>query len=349
MIKRIMIVVLAVIVGLPLLVVALGTYLSTPGYRGAVSSHFDGKRFINPQGIQPKGTGDLMKWIFNRDRGKWKEGDQAGYGKRPVGSERDGIRITFINHSTFLIQVDGMNILTDPIWSQRTSPFTWAGPKRKRNPGIRFEDLPRIDAVLISHNHYDHLDIATLRTIFGSFHSKVFTPLGIKEYLDSESISGATDMDWWDNAPLSDSVTIHAVPAQHFSGRGLMDRDKTLWCGYVITTSRGNIYFGGDTGYNDSTFKEIGTKFGSIQVALIPIGAYKPMWFMSPIHVSPEEAVKIHFDIHSKTSIGIHFGTFQMADDGLEDPANDLRLAREKYKVPSDRFIVLKEGEPYIE
>jgi L-ascorbate metabolism protein UlaG (beta-lactamase superfamily) len=349
MIKRIMLIVLALVVGIPLLFVAVGAFISAPGYKGATSDHFDGKKFINPEGVKAKGTWEALKWMMNRERGVWKENKTESYGKRPVGREKDGIRITFINHSTFLIQVDGLNILTDPIWGPRTSPFTWAGPKRMRNPGIKFEDLPRIDAVLISHNHYDHLDLATMRTVFGAFHPEIFTPLGIKEYLDSESISGATDLDWWDKVKISDSVTIHAVPAQHFSGRGLMDRDETLWCGYVIETSKGNIYFGGDTGYNDKTFKEIGDRFGSMQISLIPIGAYKPISFMGPIHVSPEEAVKIHQDVKSKTSIGIHFGTFPMADDGQEDPINDLRIARGKYNVADDRFIVIREGEPYIE
>jgi L-ascorbate metabolism protein UlaG (beta-lactamase superfamily) len=349
MTKRIMIIVLILIIGIPLLFVAAGVFISAPRYKGAASDHFNGNTFTNPEGVKAKGTWEALKWMTNRERGEWKENKNDDYANRPINREKDGIRITFVNHSTFLIQVDGLNILTDPIWSKRTSPFTWAGPKRMRTPGIKFEDLPKIDAVIISHNHYDHLDLATMRTVFGAFHPKIFTPLGVKEYLDSESITGVTDMDWWDEVKISDSITIHAVPAQHFSGRGLLDRDKTLWCGYVIATSKGNIYFGGDTGYNDKTFKQIGETFGTMQVSLIPIGAYKPIWFMGPIHVSPEQAVKIHLDVKSTTSIGMHYGTFPMADEGMEEPVNDLRIARDKYNVAADRFIVLKEGEPYVE
>jgi L-ascorbate metabolism protein UlaG (beta-lactamase superfamily) len=349
MIKRIMIIVLILILGFVLLFVGVGFFLTAPSYKGPTSDHFDGKKFINPKGVKAEGMGAVIKWMMNRERGPWKEDTSTNYGKRPIAVEKDGIRITFVNHSTFLIQVDGLNILTDPIWSTRTSPFSWAGPTRMRKPGIKFEDLPRIDAVLISHNHYDHLDLPTMRTVFGSFHPKVFTPLGVKQFLDGEGIGGAVDMDWWNEQRLSESVNIHCVPAQHFSGRGMMDRDETLWCGYVIETSKGKIYFGGDTGYNDETFKQIGERFSSMQISLIPIGAYKPTWFMGPIHVSPEEAVKIHNDVRSKTSIGMHYGTFPLADDGLEDPISDLKIARDKYNIASDRFIVLKEGEPYIE
>jgi L-ascorbate metabolism protein UlaG (beta-lactamase superfamily) len=202
--------------------------------------------------------------------------------------------------------------------------------------------------VLLSHNHYDHLDIATMRMVFGAHHPKIVTPLGVKTFLDTESIAGATDMDWWDELELSESIKVTAVPAQHFSGRGMLDRDSTLWCGYVLETSKGKIYFAGDTGYNDHTFKEIGKKMGTMKVSLLPIGAYKPEWFMSPIHVSPEQAVKIHLDVKSTLSIGTHFGTFSLADEGAEDPVNDLKIALAKYNVNEEQFIALKEGDVKI-
>lgn len=336
------------VVIVPILFVAVGVYLSAPVYKGQVSAHFNGKTFINPEGVKAKGLGDVLKWMINRKRGEWKEDKTESYGKRPIEREKTGIRVTFINHSTFLIQVDGLNILTDPIWSHRTSPFSWAGPRRMRLPGIKFEDIPRIHAVILSHNHYDHLDIPTMRTIFGAHHPQIITPLGVKQYLDGEGISGASDLDWWQERKLSDTVTIQAVPAQHFSGRGMLDRDATLWCGYLLKTSRGNIYFAGDTGYNNNTFKEIGERAGKIKVALIPIGAYKPAWFMSPIHVSPEEAVKIHMDVKAMKSIGMHFGTFPLADEGYEDPVRDLKLALTKYNLSEESFVALKEGEVSI-
>jgi L-ascorbate metabolism protein UlaG (beta-lactamase superfamily) len=326
----------------------IGYNVSAPKYNGPLSDHFDGKKFINPGGVQAKGLKEVLQWMLNRKRGTWNETKNQTYGKRPLEREKETIRITFVNHSTFLIQVDGLNILTDPVWSTRTSPFSWVGPKRMKLPGIKFEDIPRIDVVLLSHNHYDHLDLATMRMVFGAHHPKIVTPLGVKAFLDAKSIAGATDVDWWDELELSNSIKVTAVPAQHFSGRGMQDRDATLWCGYVLKTSKGNIYFAGDTGYNDNTFKEIRKKMGTMKVSLLPIGAYKPEWFMSPIHVSPEQAVKIHLDVKSSLSIGTHFGTFPLADEGAEDPVKDLKTALMKYNVNEEQFIALKEGDVKI-
>jgi L-ascorbate metabolism protein UlaG (beta-lactamase superfamily) len=336
---------LFIIILIPVIIIAAGAYFSAPVYKGPVSDHFDGKKFINPGGIPMKGLPDVLKWMMERKKGEWKEDKTEAYGNRPLQWEKESIRITFVNHSTFLIQVDGMNILTDPVWSTRTSPFSWAGPKRMRLPGIKLEDLPRIHTVLLSHNHYDHLDLPTMRTVFGAHHPKIVTPLGVKAFLDSESISGSTELDWWDEIKLNDSISVLCVPAQHFSARGMFDRNATLWCGYVLKTSKGNIYFAGDTGYNDKTFKEIGEKAGAMKVSLLPIGAYKPEWFMSPVHVSPEGAVKIHLDVKSGTSIGTHFGTFSLGDEGREDPANDLKAALSKYNLNENQFVTLKEGE----
>jgi L-ascorbate metabolism protein UlaG (beta-lactamase superfamily) len=343
-----MVILLFVVILIPVIFISVGYLLSAPKYSGPVSDHFDGNKFINPAGVQAKGLKEVLQWMMNRKRGAWNENKKEAYGKRPLDREKENIRITFINHSTFLIQVDGINILTDPVWSTRVSPFSWAGPKRMRLPGIKFENIPRVDVVLLSHNHYDHLDIATMRMVFGAHHPKIVTPLGVKAFLDGESISGATDMDWWNELKLSDTVKVVSVPAQHFSGRGMLDRDATLWCGYVLQTSKGNIYFAGDTGYNENTFREIGEKFGRMKVSLLPIGAYKPEWFMSPIHVSPEQAVKIHLEVKSALSIGTHFGTFPLADEGAEDPVKDLKLALAKYNVNEERFVTLTEGDVRI-
>jgi L-ascorbate metabolism protein UlaG (beta-lactamase superfamily) len=212
-----------------------------------------------------------------------------------------------------------------------------------RPAGISFEDLPKIDAVILSHNHYDHLDVQTLRRLHTKHNPLIITPLGVKQFLDDENIPGAKDLDWWDDCNLGD-ITIQSVPAQHFSGRGIFDRDATLWCGYVVKTNYGNIYFAGDTGYNDKTFKEIGSKCGRIKVALIPIGAYKPGWFMSPIHVSPEEAIQIHLDVRAELSIASHYGTFPLADDGQFDPLEDLSKAKNKTGISERQFITLEEG-----
>jgi L-ascorbate metabolism protein UlaG (beta-lactamase superfamily) len=343
-----MLVVLALIlVGVPLTFVIAGILVSAPRYRGQVSDHFDGKRFITPGGAPLKGLPEVLKWMMTRKRTPWEENRDAQYGKRPLAHYNDGIRITFINHSTFLVQVDGVNILIDPVWSKRTSPYSWIGPKRMRPPGIRFEDLPRIDVVLLTHNHYDHLDLPTMRLVFGAHHPLIITPLGVKAFLDRESIAGGQDLDWWEEV-LFKQLKISAVPAQHFSGRGALDRDATLWCGYVITTNFGKIYCAGDTGYNPEIFKQIGERLGPFRISMIPIGAYKPSWFMSPVHTSPEEAVQIHFDVRSQQSIGCHFGTFPLADDGLEDPIDDLNKAKREHNLTEEQFFVLQEGEALV-
>jgi L-ascorbate metabolism protein UlaG (beta-lactamase superfamily) len=337
-----------VILFIPVLFAIIGISISAPRYHGPVTDHFDGKQFLNPGGVKAKGLKEVLKWMLHREKGLWKTATNSGYGKRPLDHYKDGIRITFVNHSTFLIQVDGLNILTDPVWNKRVSPFSWTGPRRMREPGIRFEDLPRIHLVLISHNHYDHLDLFTMRLIFGAHHPQIITPLGVKRFLDLERISGATDLDWWQDINVSNTTKVQCVPAQHFSGRGMRDRDATLWCGYVISGGSGKTYFAGDTGYNEHTFKEIGKRCGPFKVSILPIGAYKPKWFMSSIHTSPEDAVKIHRDIKSPFSIPSHFGTFPLADDGLDDPVNDLAKAITLMNLSADEFAVLKEGEARV-
>ena len=337
--------ILGFLLALPLIMMLVGMALSGPKYRGPLSDHFDGRRFINPQNVKAKGGLDVVKWMMNRNRGPWKEDLAENYGRHPLAHFKDGIRITFVNHATFLVQVDGLNILTDPVWSSRVSPFRWIGPKRMRLPGIRFEDLPRIHTVILTHNHYDHLDLQTMRLVFGAHHPTIIAPLGLKAFLQQHYIPGVLETDWWDELALNNGVSIQAVPAQHFSGRGFLDRDATLWNGYVLKTSTGNIYFAGDTGYNKVTFKEIRSRCGAIKVSMLPIGAYKPAWFMAPIHTSPEESIMIHRDVGSQTSIAMHFGTFPLADDGYDEPVNDLKIAMEKFQMTDDEFLVMKEGE----
>jgi L-ascorbate metabolism protein UlaG (beta-lactamase superfamily) len=327
----------------PLIFVSIGYFISAPSYKGTLSDHFNGQTFTNPTGVKSKGLIDVIKWALNRTPGEWTKVYETDNPVLPVKNFSEGIRITFVNHSTFLIQVDGFNILTDPVWSDRVSPFTWIGPSRMRPAGISLEDLPRIDAVILSHNHYDHLDLHTLGKLYSRHKPVIITPLGVKQFLDNEEISGAEDLDWWAIVNLG-GIIIQSVPAQHFSGRGMFDRDATLWCGYVLRTDYGSIYFAGDTGYNGQMFKDIASKCGRIKIALIPIGAYKPEWFMSPIHVNPEEAVQIHIDLGAEISIASHYGTFPLADDGQFEPLEDLSKARSNKGISESQFITLKEG-----
>jgi len=314
--------------GVTAAVAALGivverTMVAGPHYHGPISDHFDGRRFHNLSSGWQSG-GSFLKWQLTKKPGVWPEWIDAQPGPPPPRRVDDGrIRVTWVNHATMLVQMDGVNVLTDPIWSERASPFPFAGPKRHRAPGLRFEDLPPIDAVLVSHNHYDHLDAPTLRRLRGA---RIFTPLGNAALMARHDVGGATDLDWWQSARVSDRVTVTLVPAQHFCARGLSDRNATLWGGFVIAGPSGSAYFAGDTGWGQH-FAQVAERFGPVRVAMLPIGAYLPRWFMKPAHISPAEAVHAHFALQARTSIAMHYGTFFLGDDGFEEPMHDLRAA----------------------
>jgi L-ascorbate metabolism protein UlaG (beta-lactamase superfamily) len=246
--------------------------------------------------------------------------------------------ITFVNHSTFLLQSSARAILTDPTWSKRASPVQWAGPARAHAPGISFDQLPRIDVVLVSHNHYDHMDLPTLRRLQARFEPRVVTTLGNKRYLESRGLHGVTELAWWDT---DDFVT--ATPAQHFSARTPFDRNRTLWAGFVCRIAGRRLFFTGDSGYNRH-FAAIGARLGPFDVSLVPIGAYEPRWFMSAAHLNPDDAVRAHLDLRSRISVAMHFGCFQLTDEGIDEPVHALAVARERHGV-GDAFRVLQPGE----
>lgn len=340
-------------IAIPLLGVALALGLSTaacsmfsaPKYRGPKSDHFDGERFANQGEVRSGGFGAFLKWMFTRDARPWRKWTDAPYGDPPPERVGPGeLRVTFVNHATTLVQLDGVNILTDPVWSERVSPVSFVGPKRARPPGIRFEDLPPIDAVVISHNHYDHMDLPTLRRLGQSFAPRVIAGLGNARFLQANGIANSGDLDWWQSIELRNGVRVTAVPAQHFSNRGMADRDATLWAGYVIEGSGGYAYFAGDTGYGPH-FEQIRARFGRPRLAILPIGAFAPEWFMAPVHISPAEAVKAHQVMDAGRSLAIHFGTFRLADDGQDEPVERLVEAREGAGVDPEHFWVLDFGE----
>lgn len=346
--KKIMLWITGLLIVFALIITIVGWAVSKPGYEGPKSDHFNGTTFENPGEVPSKDFFDVMKWYFQRDQGEWSvvPEEEITFAERPDDNVTTGMKITYVNHSTFLIQTAGVNILTDPVWSERVSPMSFAGPKRFRPPGVRFEDLPPIDLIIISHNHYDHLDINTLKKLNEQFEPRVIVPLGVDLYLNQEGIENTLALDWKEKQPIDSDITIHSVQAQHFSARGLFDRDKTFWSGYVIDTPVGSVYFAGDTGYGDF-FKQIGEQHPNIKVGLIPIGAYKPRWFMKPMHVNPEEAIQIHKDVGAEISFGMHFGTFPLADDGMKDPENDFTQAMQQPENTGVNFKLLTEGDTF--
>ena len=357
MISKILLALLALLLLVVLIGVLIGYLISAPRYTGPVSDHFDGSSFFTPGAPQPSGLGAVLKWQFNHEYGEpWPAFHNDPPGNVPV--ERVGaddgagqtrpmstVRVTYVNHSTMLLQFDSLNVLTDPIYQKRVSPFSFLGPARSCPPGIRFDDLPRIDLLLLSHNHWDHLEIGTVKRLADRDKPRVICPLGVKAFLEQEGIANVTELDWRQSATINDRTTLHCVPAQHFSGRGLFDRNKTLWAGYVLDNQAvGNIYFAGDSGYGPH-FRAIGEQFGPMRLALMPIGAYKPEWFMSPVHIGPPEAVQAHRDVRAQQSVAIHFGTFPLADEGEHEPVHDLNRALAEKRIDPAQFRALKNGQ----
>ncbi|MGB5216892.1 MAG: MBL fold metallo-hydrolase [Smithella sp.] len=256
----------------------------------------------------------------------------------------DKIQITWIGHSTFLIQVAGINILTDPVFNSRLSPVRGIGFKRRSPPGIPLDRLPPIHAVLISHNHYDHLDLYTVKKLGNS--PKYFIPLKLGKWFRDQKITNYVEMDWWDTTMFKD-IRIVSVPGQHFSRRGVRDGNKTLWSGWVLETQRGKILFAGDTGYSPH-FREIREKLGPMRLALLPIGSYRPRWFMKAIHMDSPDAVFAHKDLQAKQSIAMHWGTFQLTDEPLGEPPLYLKKAMTEASIADESFLVMKFGETCI-
>ena len=308
------------------------------------SDHFDGRRYYNP-GVKPRSFWEFLKWRWNRKVEPWPYFSVVQQKVQTARTSPGECLVTFINHSTVLIQVDGWNILTDPIWSDRASPFSFMGPKRVALPGIKFEDLPPIDFVLISHNHYDHMDLPTIKRLSKEHSPTFFVSEGNRAYLQSRGISSQIhEFDWWDQREIFSGHSVHFVPAQHATARSFFDFDATLWGGFVIKGPERMIYFAGDSGYC-SHFAEIEERLGAPTLSILPIGAFEPRWFMENVHLSPEETVKAHLDLKSKQSLAIHFGTFQLADEDINRPVQDLKKAIENHHLPPDCFWVLKPGE----
>ncbi len=302
--------------------------------------------FFNPTLTkQSKSLFDLLKWQFTGTKANWP--DWVELRNKPNFTYQDNsrfVQMTFINHSTFYIQTPDLKVLTDPVFSERTSPVDWIGPKRVHSPGARIDSFPKVDIVIISHNHYDHLDEKSLIDLERLYHPLFLCPLGDKKLLKEIGLTNIQEMDWWNTITVNNSK-ITFTPTQHWSRRGLFDTNKSLWGSFVLETTQKKIYFAGDTGYS-SYFKEIYSRFGAMDISLLPIGAYAPRWFMQDMHMDPQEAIWAHHDLMSAQSIATHFGTFQLTDEARDEPDYKLNMYLKSTKeLHNKNFHVMEPGE----
>lgn len=307
--------------------------------------------FRNNYSTDRHGIAEFLRWMREK-RGLWPAPKRFPV-EHPdhewLAHNRTASTLTWIGHVTFLFQRAGLNVLTDPVFGERASPLAFAGPRRYTPPALHVDQLPVIDIVLLSHNHYDHLDRDAVKRISrrSDGRTRWLVPLKMAEWFRREGIENVTELDWWDEAqPVDGRADVRAwfVPAQHFSGRGLNDRNATLWGGWVLEIDGFRLYFAGDTGYGQD-FADIGSVFSGFDLSLIPIGAYEPQWFMNAVHVNPEDAVRIHRDVQSRRSIGMHWGTFILTDEPVDEPPHRLARALADQGVDPQAFTVMRHGE----
>ena len=351
-----------------------------PGHKGPRTDHFDGERFFNPGAPAGRSFKDFLRWQRTRERRPWPAWvENSARPSLPAHLAADEVALTFINHITFLLQFRDLNILTDPVYSERVSPFRNIGPRRIRNPGLPFEELPQVHLVLVTHNHYDHLDLETLMRLEAAHSPHFITTLGNRAFLQEFGLRRVTELDWWQqvrarngrqmrtgsgqpapagsenqipagiaapaaSAAPAEGPVVTLTPAQHWSSRRPRNRNRTLWGGFMLQVEATSVFFAGDTGYGPH-FHEIARRFPSIDLAMLPIGAYEPRWFMGQQHMNPDDAVRAHLDLGARISVGTHFGCFQLTDEGLDDPVHDLRTARRSHGLRADAFQVLETGE----
>ncbi|NNG81203.1 MULTISPECIES: MBL fold metallo-hydrolase [Acinetobacter Taxon 24D] len=323
-----------------------------PSFKFMYSNHHNGERFLN---ILPRPEGprraDLFKWLITRKSSTWKmdvnnnEYVESATAKRAIPQDRpeasiDDWQVWFVGHATVLLQIGPYNLLTDPVWGEYASPKQGKGPKRVIPAGIALEELPTIHAVLLSHNHYDHMDLATLQWLHDKFAMPIYTGLGNSWYLPKSF--QVLEMDWWQSSLLHDLKIIY-TPAQHFSGRGLRDQNRALWGGFSVLAGQDHCFFAGDTGYSPH-FKEIQSRLGAPRISLLPIGSYEPRELMRYMHLNPQDAFQAHKDLHSKCSLAVHYRTFQLTDESREQPELDLKAAMKNTSKLMTPFICVREG-----
>jgi L-ascorbate metabolism protein UlaG (beta-lactamase superfamily) len=322
-----------------------------------LSDHYDGEHFFNPEpslrAAPPDGKkltlGSFVLARLKKDPANWatwpKHIENRHYPLPPAPVA--DMQATFIGHSSFLLRLPGLTVLTDPVFSKRCSPTQLAGPRRVRAPGISLKNLPDVDLILLSHNHYDHLDVAALKALRKRFPAvKMITSLGNADFLAKKGMRGAVELDWWQAHHFGETV-VTATPARHFAARTLWDRNETLWCGFMLQHGGSKLYFAGDSGYT-KYFRDIHSRLGAPDLALLPIGAYAPRWFMQAAHMNPADAVQALIDLRAVQAVGMHFGTFQLTAEPIDEPEAGLKAALAAAGLPPERFITLDCGETGI-
>jgi L-ascorbate metabolism protein UlaG (beta-lactamase superfamily) len=323
-------------------------------YNGPISDHFDGERFYDRRGVAPRRQSDLLRWLVDRQRrgtkAKWSAWAPSPYADRPPARvEGAAWRLSYVGHASWLVQTAGRNILIDPVWSKRASPFRFIGPKRVNDPGIAFADLPRVDVVLVSHAHYDHLDVATLSRLTAAHRPRFVTPLGNDAIMRNHNAAIAAEgYDWHERVDIGASVTVTPVPTRHWSARNLSDRNMSLWASFVIEAPSGRIYVVADSGYGEGEhFRDVRVRYGPFKLAVLPIGAYEPRWFMRDQHMNPAESVQAFMDCGTEVALAHHHGTFQLTDEAIDAPRLALAAALAAAGIPAERFRVLLPGEVF--
>jgi len=319
-------------------------------YSGPVSDHYDGRQFFDPFGVPPKSLREVLRWQFGGDRQRqawpaWAPSPHAD--TPPPRVNGDKVRLSFVGHASWLIQTSELNILIDPMWSARASPLSWVGPKRRNDPGISFDALPAIDVALVSHGHYDHLDLATLSKLAAKFAPRVVAPLGNDVIMRrANQAIRAEAFDWHERIELGNGVAVTLVPTRHWTARGLFDRNRALWASFVLETPAGKIYIVCDSGYGEGRhFRGVAEGHGPLRLAILPIGAYEPRWFMKDQHMNPHDAVKALADCGAAQALAHHHGTFQLTDEAIDAPVTALHAALDEAGIPRDRFVALKPGQ----
>ncbi|KRB85413.1 hypothetical protein ASE00_01020 [Sphingomonas sp. Root710] len=327
-------------------------YLDRTYYRGPASGHFNGERFFNPEGDSagvPRGfiLPRLWAMITGRRAPGWPETIPVHPARPPARVEGDAMRVTWVGHATALVQTQGLNILTDPVWSDVAGPWNRFGPKRARAPGVRFEDLPKIDVVLVSHNHYDHMDLPTLERLWARDRPLIVTSLGNETILKDRGID-AVARDWDGIVPVKPGVSVIVERVHHWGARWGSDRNRALWSGFTVTLPGGNIFFAGDTGIGDGAWPRLAARHGPFRLALLPIGAYHPREIFGGHHIDPQQAVSVFRTLGARHALGVHWGTFRLTDESADAPRVELAESVKAAGIAPDRFVATEPGQGWM-